>query len=98
MSPDEPFPAPSDNDDEGARFYLKRMLKWAEDSGIKVLLDLHGGPGGQNGFDNSGRRGYIHWHEVLSTKYVQMNNSSTVHNLMLPTLNRETTQNAQYES
>ena len=65
MSSDEPFPAPSDNDTEGARFYLKRMLKWAEDAGIKVLLDLHGGPGGQNGFDNSGRRGYIHWHEVL---------------------------------
>ena len=30
---------------------------------MQVLLDLHGAPGSQNGFDNSGRRGEIHWHE-----------------------------------
>ena len=27
------------------------------------MLDLHGAPGSQNGFDNSGRRGEVHWHE-----------------------------------
>ena len=26
-------------------------------------MDLHGGPGSQNGFDNSGKRGEVHWHE-----------------------------------
>ena len=26
-------------------------------------MDLHGAPGSQNGFDNSGRRGDIHFHE-----------------------------------
>ena len=31
----------------------------------QVLLDLHGGPGSQNGFDNSGKRGEVHWHEGL---------------------------------
>ena len=30
---------------------------------MSILLDLHGGPGSQNGFDNSGRRGEVHWHE-----------------------------------
>ena len=33
---DEPFPEPSQNDEEGMRFYLKRMLTWAESVGIKV--------------------------------------------------------------
>jgi len=44
-------------------FYLKRMLTWAESVGIKALLDLHGGQGSQNGFDNSGKRGEIHFQD-----------------------------------
>jgi len=60
---DEPFPEPSQNDEEGMRFYLKRMLTWAESVGIKALLDLHGGQGSQNGFDNSGKRGEIHFQD-----------------------------------
>ena len=34
----EPFPAPPANDDEGQRFYLKRLLKWAENAGLKVMI------------------------------------------------------------
>ncbi len=45
------------------RFYLKRLLGWAQSVGLKVLIDLHGAPGSQNGFDNSGRRGDIRWYE-----------------------------------
>ncbi len=45
-----------------ARFYLKRLLQWADEIGLKILLDLHGAPGSQNGFDNSGRRGDVHWY------------------------------------
>ena len=38
----EPFPVPAATDDEGQRFYLKRLLKWAEDSGTKVsIIVLH---------------------------------------------------------
>ena len=33
---DEPFPTPPANDTDGQRFYLKRMIQWAEQSGIKV--------------------------------------------------------------
>ncbi|ORX68047.1 glycoside hydrolase [Linderina pennispora] len=41
--------------------YLKQVLGWASNYGIEVMLDLHGAPGSQNGFDNSGRRGEISW-------------------------------------
>jgi glucan 1,3-beta-glucosidase len=34
---------------------------WARTHGIKVWVDIHGVPGSQNGFDNSGRSGPIHW-------------------------------------
>ena len=41
------------------RFYLRRLVKWADELGVKVLIDLHAAPGSQNGFDNSGRMGPI---------------------------------------
>ena len=28
---------------------------------MRVMMDLHGAPGSQNGFDNSGRRGEVNW-------------------------------------
>ena len=34
-------------------------MRWAEELELKVILDLHGAPGSQNGFDNSGRMGPI---------------------------------------
>ena len=30
---------------------------------LQALLDLHGGQGSQNGFDNSGQRGEIHFQD-----------------------------------
>ena len=36
-------------------------MGWCEELGLKILLDLHGTPGSQNGFDNSGRRGDVNW-------------------------------------
>ena len=57
--PNDPFPTPSDSDFEGRRFYLKRLVTWADEIGLKVVLDLHGAPGSQNGMDHSGRRGRV---------------------------------------
>lgn len=37
-------------------FYIKRAIKWMDKIGLQVSLDLHTGPGSQNGYDNSGRR------------------------------------------
>ena len=42
---------------------LDNAIKWARNVGLKVMLDLHGAPGSQNGFDNSGRLGPIEWQQ-----------------------------------
>lgn len=36
-------------------------LDSANKYGLKVMIDLHGAPQSQNGFDNSGRRGSVQW-------------------------------------
>jgi len=45
----------------GGLFYLQRLLGWANDLGLSVVVDLHGAPGSQNGHDNSGHTGGINW-------------------------------------
>jgi len=63
LDPLEPFPSPNPDleDPTNALHYLSRALGWMEKYGLKASLDLHTGPGSQNGYDNSGRRGEIHW-------------------------------------
>jgi len=46
---------------QGAYSVLGQALDWASGAGLKVMIDLHGAPGSQNGFDNSGRLGAIDW-------------------------------------
>ncbi|KAF2720914.1 glycoside hydrolase family 5 protein [Polychaeton citri CBS 116435] len=46
---------------QGAYEYLGKALDWAQGAGLKVMVDIHGAPGSQNGFDNSGRRGDVEW-------------------------------------
>ncbi|PGH35849.1 glucan 1,3-beta-glucosidase [[Emmonsia] crescens] len=46
---------------QGQLNYLDKAIRWAKASNLKVVIDLHGAPGSQNGFDNSGRRGPINW-------------------------------------
>lgn len=45
---------------ECARF-IDFALDQAQQNGLKLLLDLHGAPGSQNGWDHSGRAGAINW-------------------------------------
>jgi glucan 1,3-beta-glucosidase len=40
----------------GAADYLDKAISWARTANLKVIIDLHGAPGSQNGFDNSGQR------------------------------------------
>ncbi|KAF8808719.1 glycoside hydrolase [Phlegmacium glaucopus] len=40
----------------GAWTYLLRALTWARNHSVHVIIDLHGAPGSQNGYDNSGQR------------------------------------------
>jgi glucan 1,3-beta-glucosidase len=41
---------------QGAAVYVDAAIDWARGLGLKVIIDLHGAPGSQNGFDNSGQR------------------------------------------
>eukprot|EP01094_Clydonella_sp_ATCC50884_P000337 TRINITY_DN10263_c0_g1_i1.p1 TRINITY_DN10263_c0_g1~~TRINITY_DN10263_c0_g1_i1.p1 ORF type:complete len:512 (-),score=108.84 TRINITY_DN10263_c0_g1_i1:68-1579(-) len=40
---------------DGGKKFLDQALGWAQDAKLHVIIDLHGAPGSQNGFDNSGR-------------------------------------------
>jgi glucan 1,3-beta-glucosidase len=41
---------------QGAAVYVDAAIDWARSLGLRVIIDLHGAPGSQNGFDNSGQR------------------------------------------
>lgn len=49
---------------QGQLPYVQKALDWARVVGLKVIIDLHGAPGSQNGFDNSGqlKRSGPEWH------------------------------------
>lgn len=42
---------------------LDWLLETANRYGLKVVIDLHGAPGSQNGHDHSGRSGEVGWHK-----------------------------------
>ncbi len=54
---------PSDPYVQGQENYLDQAINWARQNGIKVWIDLHGAPGSQNGFDNSGKRDVRNWQQ-----------------------------------
>ncbi|KAF2830863.1 glycoside hydrolase [Ophiobolus disseminans] len=41
---------------QGAAPYLDAAIDWARITGLKVVIDLHGAPKSQNGFDHSGHK------------------------------------------
>jgi glucan 1,3-beta-glucosidase len=41
--------------------FIDFALEQCRQNGLKLLLDLHGAPGSQNGWDHSGRSGAINW-------------------------------------
>lgn len=45
---------------------LDRAFRWAEKFGLKILIDLHTAPLGQNGFDNGGICGVCRWSQTPS--------------------------------
>jgi len=45
----------------GAYDYVGKAAGWAKNHGIMLMLDLHGAPRSQNGFDNSGQLGGVGW-------------------------------------
>ncbi|KAI9847672.1 MAG: exo-1,3-beta-glucanase [Sclerophora amabilis] len=57
--------APLDGDPyvQGQLDILDQAIGWARGAGLKVMIDLHGAPGSQNGFDNSGKYGDVGWQQ-----------------------------------
>ncbi len=47
---------------------LDKAFEWAEEFGLKVVLDLHAAPGCQNGFDNGGIKDVCEWHTLPEYK------------------------------
>jgi glucan 1,3-beta-glucosidase len=45
----------------GTLKYVDKVFHWAKKYDLKVLLDLHGAFGSQNGWDHSGRAGDVGW-------------------------------------
>lgn len=43
--------------------YVDKLISWAEEFGLKVLLDIHTAPDCANGFDNGGICGVCKWHQ-----------------------------------
>lgn len=41
---------------QGAAVYIDAAVDWARSLDLKIIIDLHGAPGSQNGYDNSGKR------------------------------------------
>ena len=48
---------------------VDKVMQWAEEFGLRVVLDLHAAPGCQNGFDNGGIMGVCEWH--TSEEYIE---------------------------
>lgn len=46
---------------KGAAPYIDKAINWARQTDLKVVVDLHGAPGSQNGYDNSGKNGTVGW-------------------------------------
>ncbi|CAB50968.1 Glucan 1,3-beta-glucosidase I/II [Schizosaccharomyces pombe] len=75
---------------QGQEYWLDQALTWAEQYGLKVWIDLHGVPGSQNGFENSGKTGSIGWQQndtvtrtldiitYVANKYTQSQYASVV--------------------
>lgn len=51
--------------------YLDKAFDWAEQTGLKVMIDMHTVPGSQNGYDNGGLTGVCKWcHNPAEVEYV----------------------------
>ncbi|RLV93124.1 Glucan 13-beta-glucosidase [Spathaspora sp. JA1] len=54
---------------QGQVEYLDQAIEWCRKYGISVWIDLHGAPGSQNGFDNSGLRDSLKFQDGDNTQF-----------------------------
>ena len=41
--------------------YFNKAIGWSRKYGLRILLDFHGLPGSQNGWNHSGKGGMVNW-------------------------------------
>ena len=59
----------------GAEYWLDQAIGWARTHNLKVLLDIHGHPGSQNGWDHSGGTAAgVSWQQGSNSTYLGMSN------------------------
>lgn len=61
---------------DGGWHYFRRLVHWCREIGLEVWADLHGAPGSENGFDNSGH--YLHKDTCLGWSSSPANVARTV--------------------
>ncbi|EGW33121.1 uncharacterized protein SPAPADRAFT_136644 [Spathaspora passalidarum NRRL Y-27907] len=85
---------PKDPYCQGQERYLDSAIDWAEKYGLKVQIGLHGLPGSQNGFDNSGLTATSpKWleddanidltHRVVDYIFTKYGNNTNVHSIQV---------------
>jgi len=52
---------------DGALEYVDKLLDWAENYNLSVMIDIHGLKDSQNGFDNSGEQRGFRWTSKFNT-------------------------------
>ena len=62
----------------GCIAYLDRAFRWARETGLKIMIDLHTVPGSQNGFDNGGLTCLFFLH-ILHTSCILLPPKSIIH-------------------
>lgn len=54
---------------KGSLEYIDKLLNWAHEYGMSVLIDIHAMKGSQNGFDNSGQTLGFQWTSALTAQF-----------------------------
>jgi len=54
----------------GAQDYLDLAIGWARKYSLKVLVDVHGSPGSQNGWDHSGDTSQLSWQSGANQSHI----------------------------
>ncbi|KAL6946532.1 hypothetical protein ACO0RG_000685 [Hanseniaspora osmophila] len=78
---------------------MRELLSWCQKYGVKAMIDLHGVPGSQNGFDNSGERNFydsLRWLQELENDLANSNSTSALTVEILNSIFDEFITNNQY--
>ena len=62
----------------GAQYWLDQAIGWARQYNMQILLDVHGSPGSQNGWDHSGDTSQVAWQSASNMSSLGKNMQQTI--------------------